>query len=354
MTSLSTPLLVLVFVVGAAATWVAGVALSKSTDFLDRRFNLGEALGGVILLAIAGSLPELAITVSAASSGHLDLAAGNLIGGIAMQTMVIVICDAATSPKQALSFLVGSLLPVIEGSLVVFVVAVAVMGTLLPVSVAIGPVSPASLLIVVAWFGGIFVLNRVRQTPGWIVEAPGASPGRRHRRAPRPKETPTPVAGSTRSTRLVIAVFGLAAAVTLIAGVGLEVSGNTIATRAGINGVIFGATVLAFATALPEISSGLAAVRLGDNQLAVADVFGGNAFQVCLFLVADLVAGKPVLPTAGGLDTWLAGLGIALTIVFTFGVIARPRHCFARLGWDSIIAVGVFGLGIAGLFTLPH
>jgi cation:H+ antiporter len=305
----------------------------------------------VILLAIAGSLPELAITVSAASSGHLDLAAGNLIGGIAMQTMVIVICDAAASPKQALSFLVGSLLPVLEGSLVVFVVAVAVMGTLLPASVSIGPVSPASLLIVVAWFGGIFVLNRVRQTPGWIVEAPGASPGRRHRRAPRSKETRVT---ATQSTRLVIAVFGLAAAVTLIAGVGLEVSGSTIATRAGINGVIFGATVLAFATALPEISSGLAAVRLGDNQLAVADVFGGNAFQVCLFLVADLVAGKPVLPTAGGLDTWLAGLGIALTIVFTFGVIARPRHCFARLGWDSIIAVGVFGLGIAGLFTLPH
>ena len=66
----------------------------------------------------------------------------------------------------------------------------------------------------------------------------------------------------------------------------------------GINGVIFGATVLAAASALPEISSGIAAVRLGDNQLAVADIFGGNAFQVCLFLLADLIAGKPVLPDA--------------------------------------------------------
>ena len=57
--------------------------------------------------------------------------------------------------------------------------------------------------------------------------------------------------------------------------------------------MIFGATVLAFATALPEISSGIAAVRLGDHQLAVADIFGGNSFQVSLFLLADLIAGKP-------------------------------------------------------------
>ena len=353
MTSLSTPLLLLVFSAGAAATWVAGVALSKTTDVLDRRFGLGDALGGVILLALAGSLPELAITVSAASSGHLDLAAGNLIGGIAMQTMVIVICDAACSRKEALSFLVGSLLPVIEGSLVVFLVAGAVMGSLLPPSVAIGSVSPASIVIVVAWFGGIAVLNRVRRAPGWTVDMPGSRRGRPHRGARHSQEKPASAAAAW-STGKAIAIFTIACVVTLVAGVGLEVSGNTIADRAGINGVIFGATFLALATALPEISSGLAAVRLGDNNLAVADVFGGNAFQVCLFLVADLVAGQPVLATAGRLDSWLAALGIALTIVFTFGVVTRPRHCFARLGTDSIVAVVVFGLGIAGLFALPH
>ena len=86
---------------------------------------------------------------------------------------------------------------------------------------------------------------------------------------------------------------------TLTAGVTLEMTGNTLADRAGVNGVIFGATVLALATALPEISSGIAAVRLGDNALALGDIFGGNAFQLCLFLVADLVAGSPVLPQAG-------------------------------------------------------
>ena len=128
MGSLSTPLLVLVFAAAAIATWVAGTALSKTTDVIDRRFNLGEALGGMILLAIAGTLPEIAITVSAAAKGNLELAAGNLIGGIAVQTMVLVFCDAAASRRQSLSYLVGSLVPVLEALLVILVVSAALMG----------------------------------------------------------------------------------------------------------------------------------------------------------------------------------------------------------------------------------
>jgi cation:H+ antiporter len=152
----------------------------------------------------------------------------------------------------------------------------------------------------------------------------------------------------------VATIFGLACLVTLAAGVALEESGNELANRLGVNGVIFGATVLAGATALPEISSGIAAVRLGDHALAMGDIFGGNAFQVCLFLVADLVAGTPVLPSAGPLNAWLAALGVALTAIYAFGVISRPMHTHARLGPDSLLALTVFGLGIAGLFYVPH
>jgi cation:H+ antiporter len=153
--SLSSTALVLVFVAAAVATWVAGTALSKTTDVLDRRFGLGEALGGVILLAVAGSLPEVAITVSAAAKGDLGLAAGNLIGGVAVQTLVLVICDAVASRDQALTYLVGKLVPVLEGLLVIFVVCGVLMGSLLPESTSIGPVSPASLGIVLAWFSGV-------------------------------------------------------------------------------------------------------------------------------------------------------------------------------------------------------
>jgi len=349
--SLSTPLLLGVFVAGAIAIWVAGTSLSKATDVIDRRFNLGEALGGMILLSIAGTLPEIAITVSAAAKGNLELAAGNLIGGIAVQTMVLVLCDAAASRRQSLTYLVGSLIPVLEALLVVLVVSIVMMGALLPESTSIGPVSPASLAIVVAWLAGLFALNRVRKSPAWKVEMPGSAPGRPHRRQVHPDEKPTPI---TKSTSRALIAFGIGCLITLVAGVILEVAGNDLANRAKINGVIFGATVLSVASALPEISSGIAAVRLGDNELAVSDIFGGNSFQLCLFLVADLVAGKAILPQAGNLDAWLAALGIALTVIYAFGVIMRDENCVLRLGRDSILALVVFGLGIAGLFVIPH
>jgi cation:H+ antiporter len=341
--------LVLVFVAAAVATWIAGTALSKTTDFIDRRFGLGEALGGVVLLAVAGSLPELAITISAASSGNLGLAAGNLIGGIAVQTMVLVICDAVASRTQSLTYLVGSLVPVLEGLLVIFVVSGVLMGALLPESTSIGPVSPASLGIVLAWFAGIYALNATRRQPRWECAMAGSRPGRPHRRIRHPAEKPTPATGSTARA---LVVFGIACVVTLVAGVVLEVAGSHLADRAGINGVIFGATVLAVATALPEISSGIAAVRLGDNELAVADIFGGNSFQVTLFLLADLIAGKPVLPQSGRQNSWLAILGIVLTVIYSYGVILRHERCIFRLGRDSMLAIVVFGLGIAGLVVV--
>ena len=351
MSSLATPWLVVVFVAGAGATWLAGVNLSKATDALDFRLGLGEELGGIQLLAIAGSLPELAITVSAAAQGNLGLAAGNLIGGIAVQTMVLVVCDIAAGRERPLTYLIGALTPVLEGMLVVLVVSGVLMGALLERSTAIGGVvSPASIAIVVVWLVGVYVINRVRKAPRWSVSMPGSRPGRRSRREKR-VEGKHPFPG--RSTLVIAGLFAAACAVTLVAGVGLELSGNTLASRAGVNGVIFGATVLATVTALPEISSGIAAVKLGDNALAIGDIFGGNAFQLCLFLLADLIAGKPVLPTTGRLNSWLASLGVALTAIYAIGVVGRPFKCIARLGPDSILAILVFALGVVGLTVLP-
>lgn len=352
MAALATPWLVIVFAAGVVAIWVAGIGLSKTTDALDSRLGLGEELGGIVLLAIAGTLPEVAITVSAAAQGNLGLAAGNLIGGIAVQTMVLVVCDAVAGRERPLTYLVGALTPVLEGMVVVLVVSATLMGALLKPSTAIGGVvSPASIAIVAIWLIGVYVIDHVRKCPRWSVSMPGGKPGRRHRREAHP-EAPHPFA--RRSTLHVAGVFAAACAVTLIAGVGLELSGNSLASRAGINGVVFGATVLATATALPEISSGIAAVRLGDNALALGDIFGGNAFQLCLFLLADLVAGSPVLPTAGRLNSWLASLGVALTAVYAIGIVGRPYRCVARLGPDSLLAIVVFALGITGMLVLPQ
>jgi len=83
----------------------------------------------------------------------------------------------------------------------------------------------------------------------------------------------------------------------------------------------------------------------------MGDIFGGNAFQLCLFVIADLVAMKPVLPAIGNANAWLAGLGVVLTVVFVSGVIVRPSRP-NRLGPDSILAFVFYTIGILGLLRI--
>jgi cation:H+ antiporter len=348
---LSSPLLGVVFLVGAAATWVAGTYLSKATDALDVRLNLGETFGGMLLLAIAGSLPEAAITVTAALSHQLGIAAGNLIGGIAVQTAVLVIADWFVVGRKPLSYMVGSLIPVLEASLVVAVTSVAMLGALLPSTFLVLRMSPASIAIVLIWLAGMVLLNQVRNSPKWEIDMPGSKPGRPHRRVKHPV-APHPYAKN--STATVMLIFGAGSLVTLAAGWALTVSGGLLATRAGINGIVFGATVLALASALPEISTGIAAVKLGDHQLVMGDIFGGNAFQLTLFVVADLISGTAVLSQAGAANSWLAGLGILVTIIYAGAVVVRPERNYLRLGLDSIIVLVLCVIGIAGLLLVAH
>jgi len=147
-------------------------------------------------------------------------------------------------------------------------------------------------------------------------------------------------------------VFGLAALVTLIAGVALERSGDAVAEHIGMSGVLFGATVLAAATSLPEVSTGLSSVKLGDYQMAISDIFGGNAFLPVLFLVATLISGQAVLPHAQDTDVHLAGLGVLLTCVYLYGLIFQPRRRVLRMGIDSLTVLVLYAIGTAGLVAI--
>ena len=125
-----------------------------------------------------------------------------------------------------------------------------------------------------------------------------------------------------------------------------------MAAELGMSGVLFGATVLAAATALPELSTGLAATKLGDYQLAVSDIFGGNAFLPVLFLLATLISGKAVLPHAQTTDIYLAALGALLTAIYMLGLIFRPKRRVLGVGVDSLAVLILYVIGTAGLFAL--
>jgi cation:H+ antiporter len=168
----------------------------------------------------------------------------------------------------------------LEGVLVIAVLTVAVIGSQLPSSLIVWRVEPGGLLITILWIAGIWLISTARGALPWHEE--GTAPGgqkepRSHSKAKKERKATSKGVGTGRAA----AVFSVAAVVTLGGGVLLEQSGEAIARDAGISGVLSGSTFLAVATALPEVSTGIASVKMGYYQLAVSDIFGSTPSCRC-------------------------------------------------------------------------
>lgn len=343
------PVLLAVFLACGAAIWAAGVKLSDSTDVLSERLHLGDALGGVVLLAIATNLPEIAITASAALAHQLDVAVGNILGGIAVQTVVLAVLDGAgVRPRRPLTYLAASLTLLLEAALVVALLLVVVMASRLPADLVAFRLTPGVVLIALLWGIGLLLVRRAGRGLPWH-EGGTAPDGQQHPQGHARTQTEQQATTRGTSTAVAAAVFAVAAAVTLVAGVLIERSGEELFGRWGMSGVLFGATVLATATALPELSTGLTSTRLGDYRLAMSDIFGGNAFLPVLFLLATVLSGQSVLPRAHAADIYLTALGGLLTVVYLVGLVFRSQRQWLRLGPDSIAVIVLYAVGIAGL-----
>lgn len=352
--SLSFPVLLIIFAASGIAIWIAGVQVSKTTDALSKHFKLGEALGGMILLAVVTNLPEVAIVISSALTKKVGLAVGNILGGIAIQTVVIVILDVfGLGQKNALTYSIKSLVPVLEGILVVAVLAVTIMGHEFPGSFIFLRISPADLVILIFWIIGIYLINKAKNSLPWI---PKPDENENENETDKPKNSSEDEykkeGNKEKNTKKNILIFITCAVVTLVAGVAATFSSDAIAKHIGMQGVIFGATILAAITSLPEISTGLAAAKIKNYEMAVSDILGGNAFLPVLFLLATFITGKSVLPMAQKSDVYLTALAMVLTTVYVCGMVFHSKKQIFKMGIDSFIVLLIYLISILGLFVI--
>ena len=338
--------LLLEFIIAAAATWIAGVWLVRATDAVDTRYKLGSAFGGLLILGIATSLPEIAITISAALNHHYDIIIGTLVGGIAIQTVLISLFDIRMGGQTPLTFAAASLTLVLEATVVMLVAVASILAIRTPVVISHTSISLASLLIFCLWLAGLYLAYRARKGLPWRAEAIEANPGREHLERRAVINHPSLRKASNYK---IFGILAITAIVILISGVYLQSTGSQLASAYGINAGLFAATFIALAAALPDFSTGFSSIAIGDYRLAMSDIFGGNSLMPALFIVADLVARQPVLKNASGNDVWFASLGVLLTGVFILGLIIRPRKTHFRMGLDSIVVLALYIAGIIAL-----
>jgi len=346
----STLLLIVIFLVAAAAIWLSGIRITYATDYIAEHFSLGEAFGGLVLLAIVTNLPEIAITVVAAYNHNMDMAISNILGGIAIQTVVLVLIDIFGVGKLGpLSFKSTSFVLLLEGVSLIFILTLVMIGKQFSPDLIFFRTTPFEWLIVAVWLGSIYMISKQAAAPNPHPRKSmyAHEVGNENDKAGTGKKKT-----SFSSIKPALLVFIFCAIITLVAGWALEETGQLLADRFQMGGVLFGATFLALATALPEISTGIASARIKDYQMAVSDIFGGNAFLPVLFIVASIISGNAILPSLKPSDMYLTCIGILLTGIYMIGMIIRPRKQFLYMGIDSIVVLIVYAVSVIGLLFL--
>jgi len=338
---LSSALLLTIFIIATIAIWISGIRLTKAIDAITTHFGLGEAFGGMVFLAIVTNLPEIAITAVAAYHRNYDIAISNILGGIAIQTVVLSLIDVFGVGRSAPLTQKGhSKVLILEGVALIFILSIVIIGAQFPSALIYFRTTPFEWMIVLIWIGTIFLISKMMDKKQKV------KPEHMIHHMRMPKST---FKGSLSSAYIVLIIGAI---ITLFAGWALEITGESLANRWGMSGVLFGGTILALCTALPEISTGIASAKIRDYNMAVSDIFGGNAFLPVLFLMASLIGGDAILPNLKPSDIYLTVLGIILTGIYMAGMVIHSKKQIFRMGIDSFIVIILYLIGLWGLLRL--
>jgi cation:H+ antiporter len=308
---------------------------------------MGKGFAGLVLLGGITSLPEVAVSVTSALTGAEVLAVNNLLGSVAAQVALLALADAVIG-RDALTSVVVKPVVLLQAALNVILLAL-VAAAVTVGDVAVGPVGLWSLVLLGGYVASVWTLSGYEGRTTWVVAPDGtqgvAPPSAPHGETGGGEQPP--------SLRALILRTIAAGSVILVAGYLLSVTGSAAAERTGLGSAFFGATFVAVATSLPEISTMVGAVRLRRYEMAFGDIFGTNLFNAALIFVTDLLAGGgPLLGRIGAFSAFGALLGLLLTALFLAGLVERRDRTVLRMGWDSLAALVAYGAGVAVLFAL--
>ncbi|MBC8338014.1 MAG: sodium:calcium antiporter [Rhodospirillales bacterium] len=335
---------IVAFSVFASAIWIAGTRLSYLAVAIGEFTGVGHAIMGLVFLGGITELPELVTTGAAALKGNAALALNNMLGGIPMQTAILAVADMVAL-RVALTSSTHRLTPILEAVLLALLLMalfalVSVGEVTLFAGLGLGATVLAGLYLL-----SIYVLNRYDQAHAWqpadSVEAT--------------EDVPQVRLDSLRalSTRALAMQSCGAAAVILVCGVLLVEVCETIALQSSLGNSFIGVTLLAATTSLPELSTTIAAVRMGAYTMAISNIFGSNLLMVFILLPADLLYREgEILARADDTSRMALLSGIAVTLVYIVGLLIRKRPRVFGMGIDSAVVMAIYLTSLCGFYIV--
>ena len=312
-----------VIVVGAA------VALAMAADVIASRTGWGRLWVGSLLVAGATSLPELATNIAAVRIGAPALAGGNILGANMLNMSNLALVVAVLRGRHLYQRLLPQQVTVAAVALALTALATLLV-VLQPEAKWLG-VSPASVVII----GGYVIGSRILRSRSAGITEPDAPE-------------------ASHSLRWGWTVFIISSGAIFAAAPLLATSAQRIAKLTGIAESFIGVLAVAIVTTLPELTAAVTAIRIGAPDLAVAGMYGTNAFNIAILGVADLFFTQGSL--FASLDTSHVIAGVFAVLLTSLGMVQlmlrRPLKHFSFTEPSTVTTVAIYVLGVFLVFRM--
>ena len=291
-------------IVFALVALVVGfVLLVKGADWfvegsagIANKFGIPQIVIGLTIVAMGTSMPEAAVSISAALRGSAEITIGNVVGSNIMNILVILGLTAVVCQIAVQKTTIHYEIPMVIG----VTILLAVMGLQNNI------ISRAEGVILLACMV-VYMLYLLRLAKRGVVE----------------NEEMDAYAKQVSFGRLILlVVVGVAAII-----FGSHVAASAIARIFGISERFIGLTIVAFGTSLPELVTSVAAARRGNSDIAVGNIVGSNLFNI-MFVVGITAVIVPVVyqPTFR-VDSIVAVAAAVLLLVCVYrGRVLKRRH----------------------------
>lgn len=294
------------------------VLLVKGADWfvegaskVAEKFGIPQLVIGLTIVAIGTSLPEAAVSISAALKGSAEITIGNIVGSNILNVLLILGVTSAIRPVAVQKSTVRYEIPFMIG----------VSALLLGIGYTDNTVGRLDGVIFWALMIGylLYLLGMAKKGNGLPEEMPD--------------DKPMPV-----WKMLVLIVAG---GVMIVLGSDVAVDAATELARIfGMSERLIGLTIVAFGTSLPELVTSVTAALKGKADIAVGNIVGSNIFNI-LFVVGTSALITPVTYAADFLTDSI--VCIAAAILLWLCVFKNKR--LGRLGGAAML------LGYAGYFV---
>lgn len=283
--------------IAAVVLLVGFILLIKGADaFVDgssavaQRLRIPSLIIGLTIVALGTSLPELAVSVTAALAGSNEIAVSNITGSNIFNLMIVLGCSALFTPLVVSR---KSLTREFPFSVACALLLAAFGATGAAAAGALGVIDrPKGLILLALLF--IFLAYTLHEA-------------HKSRQANIKEETEEIMPLGKSLALIILGVLAIkfggdfvVGGDTVVAGHELSYGAIALARAFGMTDTLIGLTICAIGTSLPELVTSVVAARKNQLDMAVGNVIGSNIMNI-LFILGITATISPIAFTGENL-----------------------------------------------------